>query len=192
VIESVDLSAATDGARDPSLEVAGEHALAGVIARAGIGPGMRVLEVGCDGGYSAVLLAAATGPAGRVVTIDHDRAMVDRTEAYLRSTGFRGRVTVLVGDGEHGAPEHAPFNAIIALNEAWDIPSAWIAQLADGGILVVPANAPGAIRPLAFRKASGHLVGVSLTSHGPGRGFPSLRGKREFSAVMHDARRVRR
>jgi protein-L-isoaspartate(D-aspartate) O-methyltransferase len=139
------------------------HTLAGVIARVGIGPGMRVLEIGCDGGYSAALLAAATGPGGHVVTIDPDRAMTNRTSVYLQATGFSGRVTVLAGDGEYGAPEHAPYDAIVALNEAWDIPPAWIAQLADGGILVVPADTRGVVRSLVFRKANGHLASVSYS-----------------------------
>jgi len=167
VTESTDVSAGTQAARTPSPRAAKRHALAGVIANVGIGPGMRVLEIGCDGGYSAALLAAATGPGGRVVTIDHDRAITDRTSAYLQVAGFSGRVTVLAGDGEHGAPEHAPYDAIIALNGAWDIPAAWIAQLRDGGILVVPADTRGTAWSLAFRKANGHLVSVSYNIASP-------------------------
>jgi len=151
----------TEAARASSPRVAQQHALASVIAGTGIGPGMRVLEIGCDGGYSTALLAAATGPGGHVVTIDHDHAIRDRTSAYLRATGFASRVTIRAGDGEHGAPEHAPFDAIIVMNGAWDIPAAWIGQLADGGILVVPAGAQGVARPLAFRKSSGHLASIS-------------------------------
>ncbi|HTU77064.1 MAG TPA: class I SAM-dependent methyltransferase [Trebonia sp.] len=156
--EPADVPAGTDAAR-PAFP---QHPLASVIATIGIGPGMRVLEIGSDGGHSAALLAAATGPGGHVVTIDPDRATTDRARTYLRASGFSGRVTVLSGDGEHGAPEHAPFDAIIAMDGAWDIPPAWTSQLADGGILVVPAAA-GLARSLAFRKAHGHLVSV-----GPG------------------------
>jgi protein-L-isoaspartate(D-aspartate) O-methyltransferase len=132
----------------------------GVIAQAGIRPGMRVLEVGCDGGHSAALLAMATGPGGHVVTMDHDRAITDRAIAYLQAAGYLGWVTVLTGDGELGAPEYAPFDAIIATAGAWDIPAAWADQLTDGGILVVPVGAHGVPRSIAFRKASGHLVSI--------------------------------
>jgi len=30
-----------------------------------------------------------------------------------KATGYGGPVTVVTGDGEHAAPEHAPFDAII-------------------------------------------------------------------------------
>jgi protein-L-isoaspartate(D-aspartate) O-methyltransferase len=139
---------------------------AGVITQAGIRPGMRVLEIGCGGGHSAALLAMATGPGGHVVAMDHDRAMTERAIAYLRAAGCLGWVTVLTGDGEHGAPGHAPFDAIIAAGGAWDIPAAWAEQLADGGILVVPAGAHRATLSIAFRKASGHLVSFSAMPRG--------------------------
>jgi protein-L-isoaspartate(D-aspartate) O-methyltransferase len=163
VTETADVPAGTGqapgGAAIPDL-------LAGVIAQAGIRPGMRVLEIGCNGGRSAALLAIATGPGGRVVTMDHDRAKTDRAIAYLQAAGCLGWVTVLTGDGEHGAPEHAPFDAIIATGGAWDIPTAWAGQLADGGTLVVPVGAHGVTRSIAFRKASGHLVSVSAMPGG--------------------------
>ena len=40
-----------------------------MIAQAGIGPGMRVLELG-SGGYNAALLAEVTGEGGSVVSMD--------------------------------------------------------------------------------------------------------------------------
>jgi protein-L-isoaspartate(D-aspartate) O-methyltransferase len=138
-----------------------------MIIQAGLGPGMRVLEVGCDGGHSTSLLAASVGPGGHVVTVGRDEATTDEAAAYLQAAGYRGRVTLVPGDAEHGAPGHAPFDAIIATSGAWDIPIAWAEQLADGGMLVVPVRAHGVLRSVAFRKASGHLVSVSTRTAGP-------------------------
>lgn len=58
---------------------------------AGIGPGMRVLDVGCGVGDVAFLLSGLVGAQGEVVGIDHDAAALATA---------RGRV----GDGQLAAP----------------------------------------------------------------------------------------
>lgn len=48
------------------------------------------------------------------------------------------RVNVVLADAENGVPEHAPYDRIIVTVGAWDVPPAWLEQLADGGRIVVP------------------------------------------------------
>ena len=109
-----------------------------MIAQAGVEPGMNVLEIG-SGGYNAALLAEVTGEKGRVVSVDIDREITDRASAALDAAGYADRVTVVTADGEYGVPDYAPYDAIIVTVGAWDIPPAWLGQLAaDDGIIVVP------------------------------------------------------
>jgi protein-L-isoaspartate(D-aspartate) O-methyltransferase len=47
---------------------------------------------------------------------------------------------VVVGDGSVGLPQHAPFDKILVAAAAPKIPASLVAQLADGGRLVVPVG----------------------------------------------------
>jgi SAM-dependent methyltransferase len=63
-------------------------------------PGQRLLDVGCGPGLDTVALAPIVGPAGCVVGVDHDAAMV-RTARDAARVGRARRVRHLVGDGRH-------------------------------------------------------------------------------------------
>ena len=54
-----------------------------------------------------------------MVTVDIDPEVSGWAASALEATGYRDRVTVVTGDGEHGAPGHGPFDAIIATAGAW-------------------------------------------------------------------------
>lgn len=70
--------------------------LLAVLARATAGVANRVVEVGCAIGYGTLQLARAA-PESRVVTIDHDEAMLRRAEGFLERAGVAGRVDLLHG-----------------------------------------------------------------------------------------------
>ncbi len=57
---------------------------------AGIGPGMRVLDVGCGSGDMAFLLSGLVGETGEVVGIDHDDAAL----ATARSRAIEGHLAL--------------------------------------------------------------------------------------------------
>jgi protein-L-isoaspartate(D-aspartate) O-methyltransferase len=124
-----------------------------MIAQAGIGPGMRVMEIG-SGGYNAALLAEVTGE--HVVTVDIDPDITDRASAALDAAGYAGRVTVVTADGEHGFPDRAPYDAIVVTAAAWDLPLAWRDQLLPDGRLAVPLVMNTFTRSLGFRRAGDH------------------------------------
>ncbi|MEU3133184.1 methyltransferase, FxLD system [Streptomyces sp. NPDC006854] len=147
-----------------------------------IAPGMSVLEIG-SGGPNAALLAEVVGEDGRVVTVDIDPEVTSRATAFLKETGYRN-VTVLTADAEHGAPDHAPFDRIIVTVQAADIPPAWIAQLKDGGRLVVPLRMRGLTRTVAFVRDGDHLVsdGFELCGFVPMQGVGENRVR---LAVLH-------
>ncbi len=127
-----------------------------MLEQAEIRPGMRVLEIG-SGGYNAALVAELVGPEGEVTTVDIDPFVTDRAAQYLAETGY-DRVRVLQIDAEGGAPQRAPFDRIIVTVGAWDVPPAWIEQLADDGLLVVPLRLRGLTRSFALAREDGHLV----------------------------------
>jgi len=61
-------------------------------------PGERVLELGCGAGGALIALAAAVGPAGRVVGLDLSPGMISEAAARLRRAGLADRAVLLVGD----------------------------------------------------------------------------------------------
>jgi protein-L-isoaspartate(D-aspartate) O-methyltransferase len=102
-----------------------------------LAPGDRVLDVGTGSGYHAAVLARL---ADHVWTVERHRPLAERAAAVLRDAGVQN-VTVLVGDGAQGLPEHAPYDAI---NVAAAAPASALgrlaAALADGGRLVAPVR----------------------------------------------------
>jgi len=59
-----------------------------VLLKAGLGPGMRVLDVGCGVGDMAMEAARLVGPAGEVVGIDRSDAALDAARARAADAGL--------------------------------------------------------------------------------------------------------
>ncbi|WP_369265904.1 methyltransferase, FxLD system [Streptomyces harbinensis] len=127
-----------------------------MLEQAQVRPGMRVLEIG-SGGYNAALIAELVGEAGEVTTIDIDEDVTDRARRFLAEGGYP-QVHVGTVDGEFGFKDRAPFDRIIVTVGAWDLPSAWVEQLADDGRLVVPLRMRGLTRSVTFERRQNHLV----------------------------------
>lgn len=140
--------------------VSATYIQARMIEQARVGRGMRVLEIG-SGGYNAALLTEVVGPEGRVVSVDIDADIVERTRALLRETSYGDRVEVLQLDAEHGVPGYGGFDRILVTVGAWDIAPAWLADLAADGVIVVPLRMNGVTRTIAFHRDGDHLVSSS-------------------------------
>lgn len=93
----------------------------------------KVLEVGTGSGYDAALLSRV---AKEVFTIEIDDKLGHRAEETLNALGYEN-VHVRVGDGYHGWPEEAPFDAILVTAAPERLPEPLIAQLKVGGRMVV-------------------------------------------------------
>src|SRR5215472_10480627 len=65
--------------------------------QAGIGPVMRVLDVGCGAGDVSFLAAEFVGPTGEVVGVDHAAAAIEWASARAQALGIRN-VKFLEGD----------------------------------------------------------------------------------------------
>jgi protein-L-isoaspartate(D-aspartate) O-methyltransferase len=97
-------------------------------------PGDEVLEVGTGLGYQTAILARL---ADRVFSVEIVEEFVAAAEARLKLVGI-GNVTIKVGDGSRGWPEHAPFDKILVAAAAKEVPRALIDQHKPGGRLVMP------------------------------------------------------
>ncbi|MGW5677384.1 methyltransferase, FxLD system [Streptomyces sp. NPDC003860] len=143
-----------DGVDISSVSAARVQAM--MLEQARIRPGDRILEIG-SGGQNAAYIAELVGAAGQVTTADIDPDITERAERLLAQAGYE-RVNVVLADGEGGVPEHAPYDRIVVTVGAWDIPPAWVDQLAEGGRIVVPLRMRGLTRSVAFDRVGDHLV----------------------------------
>jgi protein-L-isoaspartate(D-aspartate) O-methyltransferase len=109
-----------------------------------ISPEHKVLEIVTGSGYQAAILACL---AHVVFTIERHRDLAESARARLQRLGF-GNVTVIHADGMEGAGDYAPFDRIIVTAAALEVPEALTAQLAPGGVMVVPVGAAGEVQSL--------------------------------------------
>ena len=82
-----------------------------LINSAGIGQGMRVLDIGCGVGDMSMMLARIVGPAGQVTAIDRDARAVDVARARARTVGLE-RIEFIVANQEELMVD-VPFDAAI-------------------------------------------------------------------------------
>ena len=99
-------------------------------------PADKVLEVGTGSGYQAAILAELVR---EVYSIEIIEALGRRARGDLAKLGY-GRVQLRIGDGYHGWPEVAPFDAIIVTAAASHVPPPLLRQLKPGGRMLVPVG----------------------------------------------------
>ncbi|MCP4698498.1 MAG: protein-L-isoaspartate(D-aspartate) O-methyltransferase [Gammaproteobacteria bacterium] len=96
----------------------------------------QVLEVGTGSGYQAAVLAELVR---KVFSIEIVEPLGKQAKARLANLGY-DNVEVRIGDGYHGWPAHAPFDAIIVTAAANQIPAPLIQQLKPGGKMIIPVS----------------------------------------------------
>lgn len=96
----------------------------------------RVLEIGTGSGYQSAVLSKL---AKEVFTVER----IAELSIRARKTLYRLRcnnVKFKVGDGTLGWQDEAPFDRIIVTAGAPVVPKALVAQLKDGGLLIIPVG----------------------------------------------------
>jgi protein-L-isoaspartate(D-aspartate) O-methyltransferase len=116
-------------------------------------PADRVLEIGTGSGYQAAVLA---GLVAQVYTIEIVEELAARADADLKRLGFTN-VHARAGDGYQGWPEAAPFDAIIVTCAPRQVPPPLIAQLKDGGRMIIPVGPRWDQELVLLRKRGGKL-----------------------------------
>lgn len=128
--------------------------IAKMVAALGLTGSERVLEVGTGLGFQTAILARL---AHRVVSVERFADLAAQARANLAAAGL-DRVTVVVGDGTLGVPEHAPYQAIVVAAASPRVPGPLVAQLEGGGRLVHPVGLGGREQVTVFFKEGDRLI----------------------------------
>lgn len=117
-------------------------------------PRDKVLEVGTGTGYQAAILSQL---ARRVYSVERHRVLARIATATHNRLGLTN-ITVISGDGSHGLPDQAPFDRILVTAAAEDPPGPLLAQLREGGSMVVPVGVSDHMQQLVIvrRTATGY------------------------------------
>jgi protein-L-isoaspartate(D-aspartate) O-methyltransferase len=116
-----------------------------------LGPESRVLEIGTGSGYQTAILAQL---AREVVTVERYRTLSDGARKRLGDLGCEN-VVFVVGDGISGHSEAAPYDRILVTAAAATVPETLAAQLADGGIMILPLGPQDEVQHLVKLTRSG-------------------------------------
>lgn len=135
-----------------------------------VGPRDKVLEIGTGSGYQAAVLAQL---ARRVYTVDRFRSLADAAKERFDALNLVN-ITAFIGDGSFGLPAQAPFDRILVTAAAEDPPGPLLAQLREGGIMVVPVGQSDAVQTLI--KVTRTPTGLDYDELGPVRFVPLVEG----------------
>jgi len=112
----------------------------------------KVLEIGTGSGYQTALLSQL---AAHVYSVETVEELGDLADARLQELAVEN-VTLRIGDGSGGWPEHAPYDVILCGAAAPRVPEPLVTQLAVGGRLIIPVG----------NDSGQHLIRVTLGTDG--------------------------
>ncbi|WP_313654690.1 protein-L-isoaspartate(D-aspartate) O-methyltransferase [Pantoea sp.] len=112
------------------------YMVARMTALLALNPHSRVLEIGTGSGYQTAILAHLVD---HVYSVERIKGLQWQAKRRLKQLDLHN-VSTRHGDGWQGWPSRGPFDAIIVTAAPPEIPIALIAQLAEGGIMVLPVG----------------------------------------------------
>lgn len=107
-----------------------------------------VLEIGTGSGYQTALLSLLSR---QVYSVERHAVLAQMAEKALARMCLEN-VKVAIRDGTQGWPEYSPYRAILVSAAAPNVPKSLVAQLADGGKMVIPVGPPHAQELQVVRK----------------------------------------
>ena len=129
------------------------YIVAAMIEALEVGLECRVLEVGTGTGYQAAILGEL---AAEVWTIERQPELAATAREILGRLSY-DNVHVAEGDGSRGLAEHAPYDRILVAAAAPRVPDSLVAQLVDGGRLVIPVGTRQEQQVQVVRKIGGEV-----------------------------------
>lgn len=118
----------------------------------------RVLEVGTGSGYQTVLLAHLVE---QVFSIERIPALYQLAREAISRAGANN-VSMLLGDGTLGWREYAPYHAILVSAGAPSVPEPLLAQIAEGGRMLVPVGTRDEQKLVMYRRVGGEIQSREL------------------------------
>jgi protein-L-isoaspartate(D-aspartate) O-methyltransferase len=112
------------------------YIVAAMTAALRLRPSDRVLEIGTGCGYQAAVLSQL---AREIFTVERRAELALSASERLARLGY-ANAHVHCGDGTLGLPEFAPFDAILVAAAAPAVPEPLLAQLAEGGRMILPVG----------------------------------------------------
>jgi protein-L-isoaspartate(D-aspartate) O-methyltransferase len=101
-----------------------------------LAPSDKVLEIGAGSGYTTALLAELST---QVFSVERHAGLADRARDLLSALGYT-TARIFTGDGTLGLPSIAPFDAVLVSAAASSRPSSLLAQLREGGRMIIPVG----------------------------------------------------
>ena len=117
-----------------------------------------VLEIGTGSGYQTAILAEIVA---NVYSIERRTELATKAEKLLRDLSYTN-IEMKIDDGTIGWPEKSPFDAIVVTAASPDIPRPLIAQLKEGGRMVIPVGGRVSQALVRVRKDNGKIVHENL------------------------------
>ena len=96
----------------------------------------KVLELGTGSGYQTAILAEL---AAEVISIERVPELVESAQAVLDNIGYRN-IHIYLAEESLGRKQDAPYDAIMVTAGAPRIPDDLVAQLVNGGHMIIPVG----------------------------------------------------
>ncbi|MBN1445019.1 MAG: protein-L-isoaspartate(D-aspartate) O-methyltransferase [Candidatus Omnitrophica bacterium] len=119
--------------------------------------GVKTLEIGTGSGYQSAILAEI---GAELYSVERKSALAERAEKVLKELGYNVRIKV--GDGTLGWAEFAPYERIIVTAGGPEIPASLVAQMKEGGMMVMPVGDTFSQDLLLVRKSGGKMTKENL------------------------------
>ena len=161
-----------------------EQPTAALLRAAGIGEGMRVLDLGTGLGHVSLLLAELVGPSGEVVGIDRDPRMLEHAEQRRAAAGV-GHVRYVEGDARTFR-DAEPFDAVVERLVLFHLPDAvevvrhHVAGLRPDGMFVAIEFDVGAARTEPPTELPATLIAWMLAAFRAAKADPTIGSRLEL------------